>query len=256
VEKAEHGRARVTWISRDPDSPVVRAHRKAGGRTVLACAGTVVLGEGDKEESLLGLERVPLTYGGGVAFQVENVLAATAAAWALGLSLDVIRAGLESFHGGQSPGRFNVFQADPTVIVDYAHNPSAVAAVVAALDQFHNQRRTLVYTGCNRRDPEVIEIGQTLGDAFDRVILYADHGHSGRADGELNGLLRRGLAAGKRVTEVTELPGEMGAVETALSSSGAGELVVLGIDSIEEVLALVQSRLVVAGERRGSSLPG
>src|SRR5262249_53368440 len=167
------------------------------------------------------------THGGGVAFQVENVLAAAAAAWALGLPLEAVRAGLESFRGdaAQLPGRFNVFRADgATVVVDYAHNPSAAAALVAALEQLPCRRRSLVFTGCNRDDAAVVEMGEALGGAFDRVILYEDRGHSGRADGELNGLLRRGLAAGKRVAEVTEVPGEMEAVDAALGSASPGEV--------------------------------
>jgi cyanophycin synthetase len=217
---------------------------------VLARGGAAVLAEGGREEVLLPLGRVPLTHGGGVAFQVENVLAAAAAAWALGLPLEAVRAGLESFRGdaAQLPGRFNVFRADgATVVVDYAHNSSAVAALVAALEQLPCRRRSLVFTGCNRDDAAVVEMGEALGGAFDRVILYEDRGHSGRADGELNALLRRGLAAGKRVAEVTQVPGEMEAVDAALGSAVPGELVVLGIESIEQVLGLLQARLAKPG---------
>ncbi|MCI0455797.1 MAG: cyanophycin synthetase [Gemmataceae bacterium] len=248
---AGHCPGSVIYFARAPDGPVVWPHRAAGGRAVLARGGSAVLAEGGREEVLLPLARVPLTHGGGVAFQVENVLAAAAAAWALGLPLEAVRAGLESFRGGaaQVPGRFNLFHAGgSTVVVDYAHNPSAVAALVAALDQLPGRRRSLVFTGCNRNDAEVVEMGEALGGAFDRVILYEDRGHSGRADGELNALLRRGLAAGKRVAEVTEAPGELEAVDAALGSAGPGELVVLGIESIEQVLGHLQAR-VRPGER-------
>ena len=45
------------------------------------------------------------------SFQVENVMASVAAAWAVGLVWDVIRAGLASFvnDSDNAPGRFNVF---------------------------------------------------------------------------------------------------------------------------------------------------
>jgi cyanophycin synthetase len=243
---AGHCPGGAIYFARAPDGPVVGPHRAAGGRAVLARGGAAVLAEGGREEVLLPLGRVPLTHGGGVAFQVENVLAAAAAAWALGLPLEAVRAGLESFRGdaAQLPGRFNLFRADgATVVVDYAHNPSAVAALVAAVEQLPGRRRSLVFTGCNRNDAAVVEMGEALGGAFDRVILYEDRGHSGRADGELNALLRRGLAAGKRVAEVTEVAGELEAVEAALGSASPGELVVLGIESIEQVLGLLQARL-------------
>ena len=244
VPMAAHCPGAVIWFARAEDNPVVAAHRAAGGRAVFVRGPSVVLAEGEREEVLTSLDRVPVTHGGSVAFQVENVLAAAAAAWALGVPAEQIRAGLASFTGGphQVPGRFNVFQADgATVIVDYAHNPSALAALVAALDHFPPGRRSLVFTGCNRRDADVLAMGEIIGGGFDRVILYRDRGNSDRADGELNALLRRGLA-GRRVAETVEADDERAAMELGLKTLAPGELLVLGVEAVEESLAFVQSK--------------
>ncbi len=133
-------------------------------------------------------------------------MAAAAAAWALALPLEVIKKGLESFGGG--PGRFNVFKTakGAAVVVDYAHNPSAVDAMVAALDRFPQPRRTLVFAGCNRREIDLFEMGRAAGGAFDRVLLYEDRGNNGCADGELNAMFRKGLKAGQRVAETSTSP--------------------------------------------------
>jgi cyanophycin synthetase len=246
VAMAKYCPGMVTFFSRDAAGPVLAAHRATGGRAVFVKDGSIVLSQGGRQEVLLLLTRVPLTHGGGVGFQVENVLAAVAAVWALGVSVEAIRAGLQSFRGDaeQVPGRFNVFDAGPsTIVVDYAHNPSAVSALVAALDPFPQPRRTVVFTGCNRRDDEVLGMGETLGNGFDRVILYPDQGHSGRADGELNTLLRRGLSRGKRVKEIVETTSEIAAIEQALKEQSPGQLLVLGVESIKESLTLVRRHL-------------
>jgi cyanophycin synthetase len=243
---APHCPGAVVFFARDSGNPIVNSHRAAGGRAVFARDGVLYLAEGAHEESLLPLGRVSLTQPGGIPFQVENVLAATAAAWSLGLPLDVIRTALETFFPSPElvPGRFNVLLAgEAVVIVDYAHNPSAVAALVAALDHFPHRRRTLVFTGCNRRDTDVVEMGTLAGSAFDRVILYQDVGHSDRADGELNGLLRRGLTSGRRASEVVETASEREALAAALQSLRPGELTVLGVESVEESLAFVRQQL-------------
>jgi cyanophycin synthetase len=240
---AGHSPGAVIYFAREAGLPVVAAHRQAGGRAVLARRGQLVLADGPREEALAPLAEVPLTHGGGVAFQVENALAAAAAAWALGLPGETLRAGLGTFTGndGQAPGRFNVLRAGgETVVVDYAHNPSALSALIEALACFPSGRRTAVYTGCNRRDAEVVAMGEMLGHGFDAVILYPDRGHSGRADGTLNALLRQGLSAGRRVRQVVEAEGELAAVRQALESRRPGDLIVLGIESIEEVLALLR----------------
>jgi cyanophycin synthetase len=236
----------VIWFTRNCQHPVLAAHQQAGGRGAFVRNGVALLARGTAAETLVELQRVPLVRPGGVPFQVENVLAAAAAAWSLGLSLALIRAGLESFTADarQLPGRYNVWEVgDSVVIADYAHNSSALAALVAALDHYPQRRRTLVFTGCNRRDDDVVELGRVAGAGFDRVLLYADRGNRERADGDLNALIRRGMAAGYRVSEVCEVGSEREAIDVALREQGPGELLVLGVESIEESLALIDNAI-------------
>ncbi len=249
VPMAGHCPGAVIWFARDEANPVLAAHRATGGRVVFVRAHCIVRAQGQQEEVVAPLDRVPLTHGGGVAFQVENVLAAVGAAWALGVAAERLRAGLASFAGGpqQVPGRFNVFEADgATVVVDYAHNPAALAALVEALDRFPHRRRSLVFTGCNRRDADVIAMGEIIGGGFDRVVLYRDEGNNDRTDGELNALLRRGLA-GKRVAETAEAPDESAAVARALEALAPGDLLVLGVERFDEALALLRSKGATPG---------
>ncbi|MGL6097843.1 MAG: cyanophycin synthetase [Fimbriiglobus sp.] len=237
---------RVLFFAQAETHPVLSAHRAGGGAAAFLRAGGIVLSDASGDVELLPAADVPCTRGGRVPFQVENALAAAAAAWRLGVPVDAIRAGLRSFAGSadEAPGRFNVFESDgATVVVDYAHNPSAVAALVAGLDAFPHPHRTLVFSGCNRRDEDLLEMGRVAGDAFDRVILYADRDNSDRADGELNAVLRKGLAAGCRVRDVSEEPTEHGALERALGDLAPGRLVVLGVEAIEESLTYVRDRL-------------
>jgi cyanophycin synthetase len=236
---------RVLFFAHDSEHPILARHRAAGGRAALARAGKLLLTDGGSEEVLLDQQDIPFAHHG-IPFQVENALAAAAAAWCLGFTLETIRAGLRTFTGSaeQVPGRFNVLEAgEATVIVDYAHNPSAVTALVTALEVFPHPYRTLVFSGCNRRDIDLIEMGEEAGHAFDRVVLYADWGHSGRSDGELNTVLRQGLQRGHRVRDVVETPTEREALEMALHSLRPGELLVIGVEAIEDSLAFVQAHL-------------
>ena len=237
---------KVIFWARDEQNPVLLAHRGAGGRGITLRGPSVLMMSGSGEEELLPLAEIPFTQRGQVAFHVDNALAAIGAAWALDLPLEQIRDGLRSFAGNarEVPGRFNVFtRGQATVIVDYAQNPSAVAAVVEAIEQFLQPRRTLVFSGCNRRDIDLVEMGEIAGHAFDRVVLYADSGNDGRADGELNALLKSGLKKGRRVREVTEMPSERQALEAVLARPSAEELIVLGVGAIEDSLAFVEQCL-------------
>jgi cyanophycin synthetase len=93
---AEHCRGGVIYFTRDGSHPVVSRHRAEGKRTAFVDDGAIILAEGTAAVPLVTLERVPLTSGGRVSFQIENALAAAAAGWALGLPFATICAALES----------------------------------------------------------------------------------------------------------------------------------------------------------------
>ena len=56
-----------------------------------------MLASGNEEVPLARLKDIPLSDGGRAKPQVENVLAAIGAAWALDISPDVMRTGIETF---------------------------------------------------------------------------------------------------------------------------------------------------------------
>ncbi len=87
----------VIFFALDPEQPTLVAHRAEGKRAVFARGGQVILASGQDEKAIVSLEAIPLTGGGDIDFEVENVLAASAAAWALGIAPEIIRTGLETF---------------------------------------------------------------------------------------------------------------------------------------------------------------
>ena len=95
------------------------------------------------------------------------ILAALATGWALGLTPDLMQAGIETFDLNQteSAGRFNVFERDgATVIVEDAHNAAALTAQATALAAFPAQRRIAVYAPAAKRNAEEYQRqGEVLG---------------------------------------------------------------------------------------------
>ncbi len=244
---APHCKGSVIYWAWSETNPTLRVHREQGGRAVFVRDGMVILATGAEETPLLGLTRVPLTRLGRLAFQVENVLSASAAAWAFKLPLDAIRAGLSTFDSTpeQTPGRFNVLEANgATVIVDYAHNVSAVAALVDAVKPFPASRRRIVFSAAgDRRDEDIIRQMEMIGDVFDSVVLHETSDRRGKPEGEIFALLRRGLVTGARVSETLEAADESDAVRIVLDDLRDGDLVVIQPDVIDRVLRQVQKSL-------------
>ena len=240
---------KVIFFAADRHHPVMATHRAQGQRTVFVDGDAVVAAEGTWRESL-PLRDIPLTRGGSIGFQVENVMAAVAAAWASGLSWDAVRRGLASFvnDAHNAPGRFNVMDyRGATLIADYGHNPDAMRALVAAIATMPAKRRSVVISGAgDRRDEDITEQTQILGAAFDEVVLYQDAAQRGRADGEVIGLLRQGLEGASRTRHVEEIRGEFVAIDSALSRLEPGDLCLILIDQVEEALAHLAQRIAEA----------
>ena len=93
-------KGQVVYFALDPNNPVLVAHLAQGGLTATVRDGWIVLCDGPRETRLANLDRVPLVHRGMIGFQVENVLASAAAAWCLGVPLELVRLGLESFSSG------------------------------------------------------------------------------------------------------------------------------------------------------------
>jgi cyanophycin synthetase len=232
AELAELCDGEVIFFGIDPALPPLAAHLAEGGRAVYVREGRVVLATGTKEERLSNVTAIPLTLGGRVDFQLENVLAAVAAGWALGVPTHLVRVGIETFDVDMSdaPWQFTAYErAGATAVVDGAHNASALRALIRAIDKFPSTRRTVVYgAGRDRRDEDLLEQAQLLGAAFDRVILYDDATvPSKRPPGQARALLREGLLAAGRVTEVIDQPDHAAAADVALSHTRPGDFVLM-----------------------------
>jgi cyanophycin synthetase len=223
----------VILFALDATHPLLLQQREQGKRAVFMRDGQIILAEGPAEIVLISVNEVPLTHSGRTPFQVENALAASAAVWALGLPLEAVRAGLQTFRpdSQDDPCRFNVgSHGESTLVLDDCHNASALSAVVAALDRFPPKKRTAVYSaGDARRDEDIIRQGAILAGAFDRVILYDDPSVCGRALGDVPALLRKGLSLGGRVTEIIDVSDFSGAVAAALAKLAPGELALIQI---------------------------
>jgi cyanophycin synthetase len=236
----------VIFFAADRHHPVMATHRAQGKRTVHVDGDAIVVSQGTWRERLL-LRDIPLTRNGSIGFQVDNAMAAVAAAWGVGLGWDAVRRSLASFvnDSDNAPGRFNVMDyRGATLIADYGHNPDAMRALVAAVDAMPAKRRSVVISGAgDRRDEDIRDQTVILGDAFDDVILYQDAAQRGRADGEVMALLRQGLAQAKRTRHIEEIRGEFVAIDAALARLQPGDLCLILVDQVEEALAHLAMRV-------------
>src|SRR5262249_55555666 len=125
-------------------------------------------------------------------------------------------------------------------IIDYGHNPSALLALVEALEMFPSRRRSIIFSAeGDRRDEDIVRQTQILGDWFDTVVLYEYPDRRGRGKGEILALLKEGLASSSPLGETIGVPPEPAAVDHALRALEPGDLMVVQPKEIDDVVAEV-----------------
>ncbi|WP_430232359.1 cyanophycin synthetase [Nitrosomonas communis] len=111
IEMSELCEGEIVYFSCDPELPVVNLHRQQGTgptqgkRAVIVRNGRIVLANGSDETSLIKLAELQPAVGDRAVREIEYVLAAVGAAWALGISLGLIRLGIETFGFGQEKSK-------------------------------------------------------------------------------------------------------------------------------------------------------
>src|SRR6185436_8655193 len=112
-------------------------------------------------------------------FNVQNALAALAAARALGVELEAARSALADAE--RVPGRFEpVDEGQPfTVLVDYAHTPEALDNVLRAARELTDGRVHVVFGAGGDRDRAKRPLmGKAAVQLADRVVVTSDNPRS------------------------------------------------------------------------------
>lgn len=244
----------VVWFSIKPDNRMISDHCRRGGKAVILersdLGDLIVLVHGRRRMPLAYTHLVPATFGGKAMFNVQNAMAAAAAAYCAGAHLGDIRGGLRTFTPSyySAPGRMNLTEVRGIkVIVDYCHNAPAMTALGDFVDRFFDddsvlerpQRIGVIATAGDRRDQDMLDLGRQAAKHFDVIIVREDDRLRGRQSGETAGLIvqgaREGQAEGGRVKQIETVLDEIESTRTAVERANPGDLVVVCVDRARAV---------------------
>jgi len=182
----------IRFFTQRGDSPVARAHQRAGGLCYEVRDGELVEIEGDQRRPMISVAELPGAFSGRATHLVANALAAIAACRAAGISAKDIRRGLATFTPAQAnPGRGNVYRAaGRPVILDYGHNAAALDATGAMVASVWGGAPAAAVTlPGDRRDDLVTQTAQAIAAWFGKVVVYEDSDLRGRQPGEMQELV-------------------------------------------------------------------
>ncbi|MGB9359764.1 MAG: UDP-N-acetylmuramoyl-L-alanyl-D-glutamate--2,6-diaminopimelate ligase [Acidimicrobiia bacterium] len=182
-------------------------------------------------------------------FNVQNALVAAGIAMELGITTESITRGLASV--GTIPGRFEHIPTagGPGIVVDYAHTPDAIKAVVDGARTFVDGKVIVVFGAGGDRDREKRPaMGRAAGSA-DLVILTTDNPRSEQPETIL-AAVKSGL---EETSSVVEEPDRRLAIRLAIQSASPDDVVLIlgkGHETGQEIAGRTEpfDDRVVAGE--------
>ncbi len=253
------------WFAQDADHPLLAAHRRAGGATAAARDGRLVLAWRGHEHDLGAIAAMPLAAGGHSHFNVANLATAALGAAGLGVDLAIIAAVFARFGAdpADNAGRLMRYELGGlNLIVDFAHNPAALAGLADFAQHLRGKGRLALLLGQagNREDADIDRLAEVAAKSRpDYVVVKELTSYlRGRAGGEIPALLRGALSrAGVADERVADAAGEDQAVRMALGWARPGDVLVLPLHSRDgraHALALLE-RLRREGWRAGQPLP-
>jgi UDP-N-acetylmuramoyl-L-alanyl-D-glutamate--2,6-diaminopimelate ligase len=172
---------------------------------------------------------------------VYNLLAASCAALARGLTLEEIAAAVPKLK--QVPGRFQVVPGSSevgfTVVVDYAHTDDALRNLIALARELVRERggRVITLFGCggDRDRTKRPRMGHAAAEGSNLVVLTSDNPRSE----EPMAIIEEALAGVRETTtECLVEPDRAAAIEMAIRAARAGDIVLIAGKGHEKVQIL------------------
>ena len=232
VDKAQTYRGEIVWFSLDLENKVVRAHANAGGTAFVLDDDELQIIDGDANEVICRDSDIPITLGGAARHNVANSLSAAALTWCMGVSLDDIRNGLATMSQNENPGRGNLYKVNGfQVLVDFAHNPQALQALLDMAGRFQPARKALCFGQAGDRPDDLIrEMARSAWQSgLDRVFVseLAKY-HRGREPGAVYAVIRdEMLRCGAQPDQVEHCEEEIESLDSALEWAEPGDLVIM-----------------------------
>ena len=240
---AEKLNCKVAYFSMNPDNPIIIEHSRRNGLAAIYENGYLSILEGKWTLRVEKAVNIPMTMGGMAPFMIANALASALATFAQGVDIELIRQGVRTFQmsAAQTPGRMNLFDVkDYKVLIDYAHNPHGFRAVGDFVRNWSGAKIGVVGGPGDRRDQDLILLGNIAAEIFDRIIVKEDQDARGREPGEVADLITKGIYQTNPDTACEVILCETEATNKALNQAQNNDLVVIFPEKVTPAITLVE----------------
>lgn len=236
---------KIAYFSLNENNGRIKRHCAKGGLAAIYENGFVTILKGTWKIRVEKVTNIPLTFSGMAEFNIANVLAATLAAYVQDFKTEDIKQALQTFvpSPALTPGRMNMFHfRDYSVMIDYAHNTHGFMAIGKFLSSVNASVKVGIIAGVgDRRDEDIISLGEAAGSIFDEIIIRQDKNLRGRTEEEIIELMTRGIHKVDPMKKITVIKKESEAIDYAFQHAVKDSFIVITSDVVPDALEQVKS---------------
>jgi cyanophycin synthetase len=141
-----------------------------------------------------------------------------------------------------TPGRLNFFHfKNYSILADFAHNPHGLKLLGDFVNKLEYPKKIGVISGTgDRRDEDIMELGELSAQYFDEIIIRCDKNLRGRTADEIIDLLQKGIQKADPNKPTKVIANENEALEHIYANPQAGALYVVMCDVVAGALEKIR----------------
>ncbi len=241
----ENLQCNIGLFSMDENNKRIKRHCSKGGLAAVFENGYISILKGNWKIRVIHVKDVPITFEGKALHNIANCLPAVLASYLYrDISIDDIKSALMSFVPSSTltPGRLNFFHfKNYSILADFAHNPHGLKLLGDFVNKLEYPKKIGVISGTgDRRDEDIMELGELSAQYFDEIIIRCDKNLRGRTADEIIDLLQKGIQKADPNKPTKVIANENEALEHIYANPQAGALYVVMCDVVAGALEKIR----------------
>lgn len=233
-------KSKIIFFSKTKENRFIQEGIRRGGIVLYIENDYIIANNKGISYKICKSKELPITLEGTLHFNIENILAASAALVAMKVDYCMIKNGLVSYelNSDKNSGRFNVYDiSGVNVILDYGHNVEGYKAVLKSIQRITKGKKIgVIGIPGDRMDSMAMDIGKVASELLDEIIIKEDEYKRGRKEGEVAKLVLEGIKLSGKDKPSKVILNEVEAFKYALKNARRGDSVVVFFEKLDPLL--------------------
>lgn len=233
VKYSKHLDIPICWFSLDECNPLIQEHMTHLKPCVFVKQNQLIYS--DKKQTIVAnVNEIPMTVNGSAAHNIQNALGVVGLSLAMGLKISAVKQGLMNFasNANDNPGRTNIYEKDGvTVIVDFAHNPHSMNAVMQMANKMPKQNMHVMFSHAgDRSNEDFTNVADAIFEMTPATYILAELEEylRGREPNEISTIVNAHLLnKGIKAKQIVWADDPVDGAKKALAQAKRGDLVLL-----------------------------